>query len=287
MNLTARPFAAYTAVCVLFCAASLASPFHWIAKVMPSDIHHVYNSSFYGCLLVIGLLLGVQREERLWRLMYPRCGNWTFVVYHRSSNSGSAWTQFARLDHEIPWGTFPMGSGLRCFLRHRTFGAPVGHGSSPADAHTSANRRPNAITILRRPKCKSSVSALYGAITITTTTEPMTHKWDDTSRAYAYVGGNPVSLRDPLGLWSITAAVYIGPGVEITIGSDAGRAFLTGRVGIGIGVGVGFDLNGKIPGPDVSESCRGGIVLGASVKGDLRAGRSTSEPNLVLQETTR
>lgn len=92
------------------------------------------------------------------------------------------------------------------------------------------------------------------------------------SEVYAYVGGNPVSLRDPLGLWSITAAVYIGPGVEITIGSDAGRAFLTGRVGIGIGVGVGFDLNGKIPGPDVSESCRGGIVLGASVKGDLRSG---------------
>jgi RHS repeat-associated protein len=91
---------------------------------------------------------------------------------------------------------------------------------------------------------------------------------------YAYVGDNPVSLRDPLGLWSITAAIYIGPGVEITIGSDDGRAFLTGRVGIGIGAGVGFDPYGRIPGPAVAESCSGGIVLGASVKGDLRSGPS-------------
>jgi len=89
---------------------------------------------------------------------------------------------------------------------------------------------------------------------------------------YAYADGNPISLRDPLGLWSISLGIYIGAGVEITFGSDDGRAFLTGRVGLGIGAGGGFDLNGKIPGPDVSESCRGGIILGASVKGDLRSG---------------
>lgn len=79
-------------------------------------------------------------------------------------------------------------------------------------------------------------------------------------------------MRDPMGLWSITAGIYVGPGIEITVGSDDGRAFLTGRVGIGIGAGVGIDPNGKIPGPAVSESCSGGIILGASLKGDLRSG---------------
>jgi hypothetical protein len=77
---------------------------------------------------------------------------------------------------------------------------------------------------------------------------------------------------DPLGLWSINLNVYVGVGAEITIGSDNGRAFLTSRLGLGVGFGAAYDPKGKIPGPDVSESCKGGVVLAATAKADLRSG---------------
>jgi hypothetical protein len=91
-------------------------------------------------------------------------------------------------------------------------------------------------------------------------------------RLYAYADGNPISELDPLGLWSINLNVYVGVGSEITFGSIDGRAFLTTRLGLGVGFGAAFDPKGKIPGPDVSESCNGGVVLAATVKGELRSG---------------
>jgi hypothetical protein len=92
------------------------------------------------------------------------------------------------------------------------------------------------------------------------------------ANAYAYVNGNPISRRDPLGLWSLSGMIYAGPGGEVTIGSDNGRFFLTARFGLGLGAGYAYDPDGKIPGPDVSDSCRGGIVLAATAKGDFRSG---------------
>jgi len=92
------------------------------------------------------------------------------------------------------------------------------------------------------------------------------------TRCYAYADGNPISEIDPLGLWSINLNVYVGVGTEITFGSVNGRAFLTTRLGLGVGFGAAYDPKGKIPGPDVSESCKGGVVLAATAKGELRSG---------------
>ena len=63
-----RAVITYSLVCVFFWFGALVSPLHWTAKVIPSDIHHVYNSAFYSCLLLIGLLLSVPKEHRVWRL---------------------------------------------------------------------------------------------------------------------------------------------------------------------------------------------------------------------------
>lgn len=68
--------------------------------------------------------------------------------------------------------------------------------------------------------------------------------------AYAYVHGNPVRLLDPLGLWSVTAELYVaGVGGGVTIGVNPnGSTFVGGRVGIGVGGGVEIDPNGTSPG---------------------------------------
>jgi hypothetical protein len=51
--------------------------------------------------------------------------------------------------------------------------------------------------------------------------------------SYAYVGGNPVSNTDPLGLWSVTFEGYNGVGGGITIGRDpnTGQPFMNMRAG--------------------------------------------------------
>jgi len=89
---------------------------------------------------------------------------------------------------------------------------------------------------------------------------------------YAYVGDNPLSNLDPLGLWSITIGGYYIVGGEVTIGTDDGHLFVTTRVGFGIGGGVDVDPDGGIPGITKATGCAGGFVLSASVKGDLGFG---------------
>ncbi|WP_408315751.1 RHS repeat-associated core domain-containing protein [Paraburkholderia nemoris] len=40
------------------------------------------------------------------------------------------------------------------------------------------------------------------------------------TNAYAYVNGNPVSLYDPFGFWSVSGSVYGGFGVQVTVYGD-------------------------------------------------------------------
>jgi RHS repeat-associated protein len=81
---------------------------------------------------------------------------------------------------------------------------------------------------------------------------------------YAYVGGNPISNVDPLGLWSVTVGGYAGIGTEVSFGVDNGHFFLTDRWGFGFGGGIGYDPEGGIPGGTRETGCRGGVVLSDS-----------------------
>jgi len=63
---------------------------------------------------------------------------------------------------------------------------------------------------------------------------------------YSYVGGDPVSLRDPLGLWCAGGSVYDGVGGGATLcNTDEGWAVCF-EVGFGFGWAVGLD-NSKLP----------------------------------------
>ena len=89
---------------------------------------------------------------------------------------------------------------------------------------------------------------------------------------YAYVGGNPISRIDPLGLWSVTFGGYAGVGGEITFGNDDGNGFMTFRGGFGVGAGISYDPNGGLPGPEPENRCSGGITLSASAQANFTAG---------------
>jgi RHS repeat-associated protein len=89
---------------------------------------------------------------------------------------------------------------------------------------------------------------------------------------YAYVEGDPVSLVDPLGLWSVTIGAYLGVGGQVTFGNDGGNGFMTGRFGFGLGGGASYNPKGSIPGPALQNPSSGGIVLSCSAEANFDAG---------------
>ena len=89
---------------------------------------------------------------------------------------------------------------------------------------------------------------------------------------YAYVGGNPISGIDPMGLWSVTFGGYAGAGGQITFGSSNGNGFFTARVGLGAGGGVSYNPAGGLPGEAPVDPSSGGVVAACSAKASFNAG---------------
>jgi uncharacterized protein RhaS with RHS repeats len=93
------------------------------------------------------------------------------------------------------------------------------------------------------------------------------------TNAYAYVNGNPVSMSDPFGFWSISGSMYGGFGFQFTVygdGSVPTASSITGvgiRGGRGAGIGLSFDPNGAVP----SKSSDGSSV---TIGGFAEAGAS-------------
>jgi len=84
---------------------------------------------------------------------------------------------------------------------------------------------------------------------------------------YAYVGNNPVSAVDPLGLWSLSVSGYYGWGGGVSV---TGEGFHIGSItfegGVGLGGGVNFNPWGGKPDPNASSNSNSiGVAAGGNV----------------------
>ena len=48
---------------------SFLSPLHWTSHLIQSDVHGVYNTAFYGFLIVLGMLFRVPLGQRMLHLL--------------------------------------------------------------------------------------------------------------------------------------------------------------------------------------------------------------------------
>ncbi len=102
---------------------------------------------------------------------------------------------------------------------------------------------------------------------------------------YRYVLNNPGMFKDPLGLASMNAQIYLpfGPGVTATVGvnPDGGPFIIVGG-GLGFGAGGGYNPSGNSPGYSPSNSIQvisgiyGGFAANAAGYGVELTGRSGS-----------
>ncbi|MDA8447740.1 RHS repeat-associated core domain-containing protein, partial [Paracidovorax valerianellae] len=66
---------------------------------------------------------------------------------------------------------------------------------------------------------------------------------------FGYVGGNPISLADPTGLWAVDIGGFWGAGMNFSFGYDTSvqRGFLSMQFGYGVGGGVTWSPDGGLP----------------------------------------
>lgn len=90
---------------------------------------------------------------------------------------------------------------------------------------------------------------------------------------FGYVGGNPLSFSDPLGLWELSIEFYRGIGGGISFGRDpeTGQGFMSCKWGVGLGGGASYDPLAGRPGGAKAAPGLGGATLGisATVGGSL------------------
>ena len=169
------------------------------------------------------------------------------------------------------------------------------------DAFGNLRQRQRAVVrpadrLRRRPRATASPGSC-GSASATTTRSP--GRWTARDPAlydggqtnlYAYVGNDPVSQRDPLGLWCVGGSVYDGVGAGAQICSTDEGMSVCFEVGFGVGLDFGVD-NGGLP-PDgetivaAGEGVAAGLGVGVGVEldncgrakptGSIDAGPSTS-----------